>query len=119
MKGRLPAPAAYRTKDGSSIRELAHPQNLPGLGMSLAEAVVEAGEETIPHLHTAFDELYYCLEGEGVLVVDGESFPFLPGECYLMPRGAVHFLQAATRLRLLCACSPAYTHEQTIMTARP
>lgn len=123
--GGLPAPEAraspeaYVTKDGSAIRELVHPAFTPGLGVSLAEAVVEAGGRTIPHFHTVFDEIYYCLEGEGVLYVEDEPRAFVPGGYHLMPRGAAHYLAAATRLRLLCVCSPAYSHEGTVLLDGP
>jgi len=115
VKIRTPVPEAYVTKDGSLIRELVHPFFEPGLGMSLAEAVVEAGGRTEAHFHTSFDEIYYCLEGAGVLYVNGESYPFSPGVFHLMRKGAMHFLTATTRIRLLCFCSPAYSHEETIL----
>ena len=111
----LPAPDAYVTKDGSRIRELVHPMFSPGLGVSLAEAVVEAGGKTEAHFHTAFDEIYYCLEGAGILHVNGKSHPFSPGVYHLILKGSTHFLTATTRLRLLCICSPAYSHEETVL----
>ncbi|SBW01365.1 conserved hypothetical protein [uncultured delta proteobacterium] len=115
MIGQFPAPEPYVTKDGSRIRELVHPLLSPGLGMSLAEAVVEAGGRTEAHFHTTFDEIYYCLEGAGVLHVNGQTRPFSPGAYHLMPKGSTHFLTATTTLRLLCVCCPAYTHEETIV----
>ena len=107
------APESYVTKDHSLIRELLHPARVPGLGMSLAEAVVEAGEKTADHRHHGFDEIYYGLEGEGVLHIDGAAHAFGPHDYYLLPKGSRHFLTAKTRLRLLCMCCPGYTHEGT------
>lgn len=115
MSGTLSAPAAYITKDGSLIRELIHPHSAPGLGMSLAEAEVEAGGRTGEHFHTSFDEIYYCLEGAGVLYVNGVPQPFSPGVCRLLPKGSAHYLTATMKLRLLCACAPAYSHEETVL----
>lgn len=112
---RLPVPEPYVTKDGSRIRELVNPLLAPGLGMSLAEAEVAAGETTEPHFHVDFDEIYYCLEGAGVLHVNGKSFPFFPGAYHLLSKGSTHSLTATTKLRLLCVCCPAYTHEETIL----
>ena len=117
MNGPVPAPEPYVTKDGSRIRELLHPAFLPGLGMSLAEAVVEAGQSTERHYHTAFDEIYYCLEGEGVLYINDAAHPFSPGSYYLLPKGATHYLAAAAKLRLLCVCCPGYTHDETVIAA--
>ncbi len=111
----LPAPEAYVTKDKSLVRELLHPSFVPGLGMSLAEAVVEAGAVTAEHRHTAFDEIYYGLEGEGTLVIDGAPHDFGPHRYFLLPGGCRHYLRAATRLRLLCVCCPGYTHGETVL----
>ena len=108
-------PEPYVTKDGSRIRELLHPLFKPGLGMSLAEAEVAAGCRTEPHFHTSFDEIYYCLEGAGVLHVNGRTFPFSPGVYHLLSKGATHHLTATTKLRLLCICCPGYTHEETVL----
>lgn len=118
MKNPIPTPKSYVTKDGSVIRELLHPSFLPGLGMSLAEAVVEAGQSTERHFHMTFDEIYYCLEGAGVLYVNDAPHPFSPGSYHLMPKGSFHFLTATTKLRLLCVCCPGYTHEETVIAAR-
>ena len=108
-----PSPEGYITKDKSTIRELLHPDFVSGLGMSLAEAVVEPGMGTAAHLHEDFDEIYYCLEGEGQLFIDGLEYPFTPHSFYLMPTGSIHSLKARTRLRLLCICCPGYTHRGT------
>ena len=109
-------PMPYTTKDASLIRELLHPSFIPSLGMSLAEAVVEASGKTREHYHADFDEIYYGLEGEGTLYIDGEPHPFAPHICHLLPRGSAHYLEAATRLRLLCICCPGYTHDATVLT---
>ena len=110
-----PPPETYDTKDKSLIRELLHPAFVQGLGISLAEAVVNAGEGTAPHRHDGFDEVYYCLEGEGMLFINNEPFPFSADMFYLLPKGASHHLAAASRLRLLCICCTGYTHEGTTL----
>lgn len=118
MHDSLPAQQPYVTKDGSLILELVHPRFAPGIGVSLAEAVVEAGSDTERHLHADFDEIYYCLEGSGIVFVNDSSYPFTPNSFRLIPRGASHHLTAETKLRLLCVCNPAYTHEETVLLDR-
>lgn len=108
-----PAPEGYVTKDLSTIRELLHPQCIPNLGMSLAEAIVEARHTTAEHRHSGFDEIYYGLEGMGTLYLNGIPHAFGPHEYYLLPKNTWHYLVAETRLRLLCICCPGYTHEET------
>ena len=106
-------PLEYITKDNSLIRELLNPKVSPDLSLSLAEAVVEAGASTIEHIHTDFDEIYYCLEGSGFLFINGEAFAFEPGDFYLLPKLSRHYLRATSQLKLLCICQPAYNHSQT------
>ena len=108
-------PQAYVTKDLSTIRELLHPSRVPGLGVSLAEAVVEAGGQTAEHYHGSFDEIYYGLEGHGTLYINGTPQAFGPHSYVLLPKNARHYLKASTRLRLLCVCCPGYTHEETVL----
>jgi mannose-6-phosphate isomerase-like protein (cupin superfamily) len=105
----------YITKDASMIRELLNASVVPGLGMSLAEAIVEAGKSTHAHHHRDCDEIYYCLEGRGTLTINGEAFAFATGDFYLLPKGATHGLHAAERLRVLCICCPGYSHEGTVL----
>ena len=112
------SPLEYVTKDLSVIRELLNQHCVPGLGLSLAEAVVEAGHATEKHYHTAFDEIYYCLEGEGTLYINDQACEFAAHMFYLLPKNATHYLRAAARLRLLCICCPGYTHEQTVLVVK-
>ena len=113
-------PGAYVTKDLSLVRELIHPASAQyghlNLGMSLAEAVVEESQVTAEHRHDGFDEIYYCLEGAGLLYLAAEKHEFFPHSFYLIPRGTPHYLKAVTKIRLLCICSPGYTHEGTELT---
>lgn len=106
-------PEQYVTKDESLVRELLHPSVVPALKTSLAEAVVKAGQSTVPHRHMKTDEIYYCLEGQGELFINGQSLPFAPGKFYLIPKNSLHHLKASTALRLLCICTPPYSHEDT------
>lgn len=108
-------PVEYITKDQSLIRELFNASVTPGLGVSLAEAEVEAGAATAAHYHGVSDEFYYGLEGRGVLFIDGVAHPLRRGMCYFLPKGSVHSLKAITRLRVLCVCSPGYSHEDTVL----
>lgn len=46
------------------------------------------------HVHDAYDEVYYCLEGRGRITLDGTDHPLRPGAVVVIPRGCVHSLQA-------------------------
>ncbi len=111
------SPKEYVTKDASRIRELLNPEVAPGLNLSLAEAVVEAGQCTLKHWHGVSNEVYYCLEGTGILYIDDEPYNLEPHSFYLLPKACSHYLEASTRVRLLCICQPPYTHQQTTLIA--
>jgi mannose-6-phosphate isomerase-like protein (cupin superfamily) len=98
----------FTTKDGSTIRELHHTAR-----QSLAEATLEPGQATERHFHAATEEIYFVLEGEGDLEIDGEIRRVGPGDAALIPPGAPHQITAHGMLRFLCCCSPPYAHEDT------
>ena len=98
----------FTTKDGSTIRELHHTG-----AQSLAEATLEPGQSTQRHYHRASEEIYFVLEGEGNLEIDGEREQVGPGDAALIPAGAWHEIVATTPLRFLCCCAPPYSHDDT------
>ncbi|RKX91216.1 MAG: hypothetical protein DRP84_11950 [Spirochaetes bacterium] len=51
----------YVTKDGSIIRELMHPRLHGNKNLSLAEATVLVGKETVLHRHLNSEEIYYII----------------------------------------------------------
>lgn len=116
--GNLDDVDAFITLDGSEIRELAGRVSLPAANQSLAEATVPVGGATTEHYHRVTEELYFFTAGRGRLRVDGEERDVRPGDCVVLPPGAVHKLwnTGEEPLRLLCCCAPAYTHEDTVLT---
>ncbi len=106
----------YRTKDGSTVRELMHPAAHAGArNQSLAEALVEPGGRTMIHSHARSEELYHVLSGQGVMLLAGERFAVQPGDTVLIPPGTTHGLEnpGPDNLIVLCCCAPAYSHEDT------
>lgn len=80
-----------RVIDRSILCELLHPDKVPdaaGLGCSIAHAIVPAGESTLPHLLKKSTELYYILQGSGVMHIGMESEPVHEGQIVLIPPGA-------------------------------
>ncbi len=104
----LTAAEPFTTKDGSTIRELHRSE-----AQSLAEATLDPGQATDRHYHRRTEEIYFLLEGEGEMEVDGERRQVGPGEAVLIPAGAWHQILAGSPLRFLCTCAPPYSHEDT------
>ncbi len=109
---------AFTTLDGSTIRELAGRVTLPARNQSLAEATVPAGAATIAHYHRTSEELYFFTAGTGRLRIAGEERDVRPGDCAVIPPGTEHQLHndGDAPLVLLCCCSPAYSHDDTVLT---
>jgi mannose-6-phosphate isomerase-like protein (cupin superfamily) len=106
---------AFVTADGSTIRELF---GLPTGGIanqSLAEATLAPGQTTQRHYHRDSEEIYFVLDGQGEMELDGERRRVVPGDAVAIPPGAWHELSAAgdRPLRILCCCAPPYRHEDT------
>jgi mannose-6-phosphate isomerase-like protein (cupin superfamily) len=104
----LDAAPAFRTADGSTIRELWHTD-----AQSLAEASLEVGQATARHYHAASEEIYFVLEGRGRIELDGDLREVGPGDAVLIPPGAWHQITAEEPLRFLCCCAPPYAHDDT------
>jgi mannose-6-phosphate isomerase-like protein (cupin superfamily) len=109
---------AFTTLDGSEIREWAGPVSIPARNQSLAEATIPVGGATTAHYHRLTEELYLVIAGTGRLVIDGEEREVGEGDCALIPPGAVHklFNTGPAPLRIVCACAPAYSDADTVLT---
>ena len=106
----------FTTADGSTIRSLLDASNAPVANQSLAEAALPPGGATERHHHRRSEELYFLLEGEGTMEIDGEERSVRTGDAILIPPGARHRITAGdSGLRFLCACAPPYSHEDTYL----
>ena len=107
----------FITKDGSEIRELLAHRNSSIRQQSLAEARVPVGATTELHLHPKTEEIYYILEGEGLMVINQEERRVRPGDAIAIPPGAQHQItnDGTVSLRFLCCCAPGYEHEDTVL----
>jgi mannose-6-phosphate isomerase-like protein (cupin superfamily) len=111
---------AYVTRDGSTIREWAGPgYAAQATNLSLAEATVPPGSTTIEHLHRRSEELYLVTAGSGLLRVGGEERAVTAGDCVAIPPETPHRLRndGEVDLVVVCACSPPYSHEDTVLLA--
>lgn len=46
------------------------------------------------HVHAAYDEVYYVLQGDGTITLGEEVHPLRPGAVVVIPAGMPHSLQA-------------------------
>ena len=108
---------AFTTKDGSEIRELAGVPTGNSQNQSLAEATVPPGGETEEHYHRASEEIYLFTHGSGKLRLGDDESEVTVGDTVVISPGTPHKLwnTGDEPLRLLCCCSPPYSHEDTYL----
>lgn len=99
--------------DGTILRELLHPDRADlDLRYSLAHAVVKPGDASRPHkLKTS--EVYYILEGEGVMYIEDESAEVRSGQVVYIPPNARQYIKNTgdSDLKFLCIVDPAWRLE--------
>ncbi len=103
----------FPTKDGSTIRSILDRTNAPVVNQSLAEASLPSGAATQRHYHKLTEELYFILEGSGMIELDGKRHEVGPGDAILIPPGTKHTILAREPVRFLCCCAPPYSHDDT------
>ena len=118
MKTAYASITPFVTKDGSQIRELMHPAQHTAHGnraQSFAEAMVPPGTQTLLHRHHASEEIYHITQGSGRMTLGAQQFDIMVGDTICIAPGTANCVlcTSAEALRILCACSPAYQHEDT------
>jgi len=99
--------------DNCVLREILHPDKEDlKLRYSLAHAVVKPGQTTWKHRLTT-SEVYYIMQGEGMMHIDDESAPVKPGATVYIPPLATQCITNSgnTDLVFLCIVDPAWRKE--------
>ena len=112
---------SYITNDGSEIRELMHPSVHGNRNQSLAEATVPPGAQTALHRHQITEEIYHITSGAGMMMLGDERFAVTVGDTICIAPGTPHCIvnTGGVPLNILCACSPAYSHDDTELLTAP
>lgn len=107
----------YKTKDGSIICELMHPDHHKVKQQSLAEAIIPIDTETELHKHNSSEEIYHITQGEGLMTLGNDNFSVKEGDTICIEPGMPHKIRntAKIELKILCCCSPTYSHEDTVL----
>ena len=103
--------------DGSLLRELLHPEKADlEIRYSLAHAEVAVRQTTKPHrLRTC--EVYYILEGNGLMHIDGQSSQVGAGDAIYIPPGSIQHIEntGSCALKFLCIVDPAWRREDEVV----
>lgn len=103
--------------DNTILREILHPDKADlNLRYSLAHAIVKPGLRSYPHkLKTS--EVYYILQGEGLMHIDDESKKVYPGHTIYIPPNAKQSITniGNADLIFLAIVDPAWREEDEIV----
>ena len=103
--------------DNTILRELLHPGKADiKLRYSLAHAIVKPGETSKRH-RIKSSEVYYILEGEGMMCIDNESTKVLTGQAIYIPPNALQYIKNIGHgdLKFLCIVDPAWRKEDEVI----
>jgi mannose-6-phosphate isomerase-like protein (cupin superfamily) len=81
----------YKAHGGGDAMMLFDSRDLQGL-LFLAHGVLKTGNVLEAHADP-YEEIYYVLEGEGIMMVGGEEQRVKPGDAIWIPCGAIHSLE--------------------------
>ena len=104
--------------DHTRLRELLNPHNDPNFPgrYSLAHAVVDVGKASTPH-RMITNEVYYILNGDGVMHIDNESSAIHKGDVLSIPPNATQWIEntGTDSLVFICIVDPAWRKEDEIV----
>ena len=69
------------------------------------DCTAEPGSGTMVHFHPEQDESFEVVEGQIEVLREGRWMPVPAGECYSVPKGAVHAWRNAAEINVGCAAT--------------
>ncbi|MHA1770518.1 MAG: cupin domain-containing protein [Candidatus Thorarchaeota archaeon] len=105
--------------DETRLREILNPhhENALQIDYSLAHAIVDPGQTTRPHLLKTSSEVYYILQGTGIMTIEDESQEVGPGDTIYIPPSARQFIKNTGNedLVFLCFVSPPWHADDEVV----
>jgi mannose-6-phosphate isomerase-like protein (cupin superfamily) len=107
--------------DGTLLRELINPRHEKEdlkLDYSIAHAVVRPGKTSLPHRFFEASEVYYIIQGTGIMHIDDEAEAVSPGDVvYIPPKGNQYIENTGgSDLVFLCmVCPPWFPESEEII----
>jgi mannose-6-phosphate isomerase-like protein (cupin superfamily) len=99
----------YTRPEGITSYLLASPRTTSAEHLTTTLAVIQTGGEQRLHTHPP-EQVYFVLEGRGLMTVGSETQRVGPGDCIFIPSGQPHGLknESDVPLRYFSAAAPAY-----------
>jgi mannose-6-phosphate isomerase-like protein (cupin superfamily) len=108
----------FQSLDQTKLCELMHPLK-EGLNIpySIAHAVLRPGTESLPHMLRNSSEVYFILEGGGMMFIDNESALVNTGQAIYIPPGSIQHIKnlGTDDLKFLCIVYPSWKKEDEVI----
>ena len=87
-------PHLHSTRDTRDRLDLIKPEMQVGAERISADRIVyHPGDTAAAHYHTGCHHLFYVLDGEGLMYVDGKSHRMVPGMVAVVAPGETHWFE--------------------------
>jgi mannose-6-phosphate isomerase-like protein (cupin superfamily) len=103
--------------EGTKIKQYFHPHNtLNGINYSLAQFILESGKKSKLHKIKS-SEIFYILEGVGILHVNDESHHVEKDDSVYVPPNSKQFIEnvGTGDLKFLCIVEPAWKADDEVL----
>ena len=89
----IKANAVYTLRDNKTLKNLV-----------LSQTILHVNQNTNGHYHEGQEEVYFFVQGTGMMIVDEEKFRVAAGDVILIPDGAFHRVINDGEMNLLFNC---------------
>jgi oxalate decarboxylase/phosphoglucose isomerase-like protein (cupin superfamily) len=104
---RRPLPNCHDGIGSLDWTEVLNTEDLPGRAMKFFhDDIIPPGASIGIHVHADDEEYYYFLSGEGLMTLDGRTFPVAAGDITAVFPGGSHGLEntGTTDMRIIVVC---------------
>ena len=107
----------FSGQEGTEIRQIFSPENTAKMiRYSIAHCTINPGKTSKPHTMKT-SEMYYILEGKGIMHIDSETKQVNQNDLVFVPPMSKQFLEnnGEVDLTVLCIVDPAWKQEDEIL----
>ena len=106
----------FKALDNTILCELLHPEKENEdlkINYSIAHAILKAGESSLVHRLKTSIEIYYILEGNGIMHIDNESEEVQQGQVIYIPSNSKQYIEntGSNELKFLAMVYPMWDKE--------
>ena len=108
---------AFEGNEGTKIKQIISPGETNNvIRYSIAHCTISPGESSKPHIMKT-SEMYYILQGEGIMHIDSEKRQVNQNDLIFVPPMSKQYLENNGKMDLvvLCVVDPAWRQEDEIL----